>query len=110
MMTQAMIFHNLFAASKLYENIRFDELGTLLGIDAEKAEQIAARMIGEGRLTGSIDQIHEIVEFESRSGDAEAVQTTADTQIEEACQQVNEIVVALESVHPEWTEKMLAAQ
>jgi len=107
---QAMIFHNLFAASKLYENIRFDELGTLLGIDAEKAEQIAARMIGEGRLTGSIDQIHEIVEFESRSGDAEAVQTTADTQIEEACQQVNEIVVALESVHPEWTEKMLAAQ
>ena len=38
---QAMIFHNLLAASKLYENIRFDELGTLLGIDAEKAEQIA---------------------------------------------------------------------
>ena len=56
------------------------------------------------------DQIHQIVEFESRSGDAVAVQTTADTQIEDACQQVNEIVVALESVHPAWTEKMLAAQ
>lgn len=105
---QAMIFHNLFAASKLYENIRFDELGTLLGIDAEKAETIAARMIEEGRLYGSIDQIHQIVEFVERSGDAEAAQTTADKQIEAACQQVNEIVVALEAVHPAWVEKQFA--
>jgi COP9 signalosome complex subunit 4 len=105
---QAMIFHNLFAASKLYENIRFDELGTLLGIDAEKAEMIAARMIAEGRLYGSLDQIHQVVEFEERSGDAEAAQTTADKQIEDACQQVNEIVVALEAVHPVWVEKQMA--
>lgn len=33
------------------------ELGTLLGVSAEKAESIAADMIMDGRLSGSIDQV-----------------------------------------------------
>lgn len=53
-----MVMHNLLSASRLYDNILFDQLGELLGIDAEKAEFIAAQMIGEGRMSGSIDQIH----------------------------------------------------
>ena len=28
---RAMIMHNLLSASRLYDNIQFDELGTLLG-------------------------------------------------------------------------------
>ncbi|XP_020104698.1 COP9 signalosome complex subunit 4 isoform X2 [Ananas comosus] len=53
---RAMIEHNLLSASKLYTNISFDELGTLLGIPPEKAEKIASRMIYEDRMRGSIDQ------------------------------------------------------
>ncbi|PUZ75363.1 hypothetical protein GQ55_1G158000 [Panicum hallii var. hallii] len=36
-----MIEHNLLSASKLYTNITFDELGTLLGIDPRKAGPFA---------------------------------------------------------------------
>lgn len=48
---KAVVEHNLLAASRLYNNIYFDELGQLLGVAPSKAESIAARMIAEGRLT-----------------------------------------------------------
>jgi COP9 signalosome complex subunit 4 len=35
----------------------FEELGALLGIGPQKAEKIAARMISEDRMRGSIDQV-----------------------------------------------------
>ena len=37
--------------------VALQELGTLLGVTAEKAEQVAADMIMEGRLSGVIDQV-----------------------------------------------------
>ena len=48
---------------QVYENIRFEELGTLLEISTTKAEQIAARMITEGRLSGYIDQVAGVLHF-----------------------------------------------
>lgn len=47
---KSVIEHNLAAASKLYMNIATGELATLLGTSAPRAEEIASRMIGEGRL------------------------------------------------------------
>ena len=47
---KAVIEHNLLAASRLYNNIYFSELGQLLGVQPDKAERIAARMIAEKRL------------------------------------------------------------
>lgn len=46
----AQIEHNLAAAARLYDNIYLTELGTLLGVDGDKAEAIASKMIIEGRL------------------------------------------------------------
>ena len=46
----------MLATSKLYANISFDELGAPLGIDAAKAERMAASMLMEKRLGGFIDQ------------------------------------------------------
>ena len=46
----AVIEHNLAAAARLYNNIYLSELGTLLGVDAIKAEEIASKMITESRL------------------------------------------------------------
>lgn len=46
----AVIEHNLAAAARLYNNIYLTELGTLLGVDAGKAEAIASKMIMESRL------------------------------------------------------------
>lgn len=63
---RAVIEHNLLSASKLYNNISFEELGALLEIHPSKAEKIASQMITEGRMNGYIDQIDSIVHFESK--------------------------------------------
>lgn len=65
-MDRAVIEHNLLSASKLYNNITFEELGALLEIPATKAEKIASQMISEARMNGYIDQIDSIVHFESK--------------------------------------------
>lgn len=64
---RAVIEHNLLSASKLYNNITFEELGALLEIAPTMAEKIASQMITEGRMNGYIDQIDSIVHFESKS-------------------------------------------
>lgn len=69
---KAVIEHNLVAASKLYENIRVDDLGTILGLESssnltagEKAEAYAARMVEQSRLKGRIDQIDGVITFDA---------------------------------------------
>jgi len=47
---KAVVEHNLAAASRLYNNIYFAELGQLLGVSAGQAESVACRMITEERL------------------------------------------------------------
>eukprot|EP00002_Diphylleia_rotans_P020357 TRINITY_DN3955_c0_g1_i2.p1 TRINITY_DN3955_c0_g1~~TRINITY_DN3955_c0_g1_i2.p1 ORF type:complete len:392 (+),score=100.43 TRINITY_DN3955_c0_g1_i2:52-1227(+) len=84
---RAMIEHNLLAASKLYQNISLVQLGTLLRVDKERAERVAARMISEDRLVGSIDQITGFVHFEE---DHQAMRHW-DQQIEELCLSVTKI-------------------
>ena len=44
--------------SKIYLNITFEELGNFLGITAEQAEAIIAKMMGEQRVSGRLDQIN----------------------------------------------------
>jgi COP9 signalosome complex subunit 4 len=61
---KAILEHNLLGASRLYSNIGFDQLGELLGVDADKAERYAAQMIEQGRLAGYIDQIDRFIFFQ----------------------------------------------
>jgi COP9 signalosome complex subunit 4 len=63
-LAKAMGEHNLLGASRLYSNIGFDELGLLLGVNGERAEEMTARMIEQGRLVGRIDQIDRVIWFE----------------------------------------------
>ncbi|CAM8980144.1 hypothetical protein QQ045_000782 [Rhodiola kirilowii] len=90
---RAMIEHNLLSASKLYKNISFDELGTLLGIAPQKAEKIASRMIYEDRMRGSIDQVESFIHFED---DTEEMQLW-DQQIFGLCQSLNDILDSMGS-------------
>ncbi|RHY42394.1 hypothetical protein DYB34_002032 [Aphanomyces astaci] len=39
---QAFLEHNMLAVSKIYTSMRFQELGTLLGVDATRAEKVYA--------------------------------------------------------------------
>jgi len=61
---RAVLEHNLLGVSRLYRNIHTASLGTLLGVDSERAEQYAAQMIEQGRLAGSIDQIDRVIFFD----------------------------------------------
>lgn len=83
----SIIEHNLLAASKIYQNITFQELGSLLGIAAEKAEKTASSMIIEDRMSGSIDQLEGILYFENESENL----AVWDQQIESICRAVGTI-------------------
>ncbi|KAK9815676.1 hypothetical protein WJX72_007876 [[Myrmecia] bisecta] len=85
---RAVIEHNLAAASKLYDNIYFSELGQLLGVDASKAETTAARMVSEDRLKGSIDQVDGLLCFDGSSDQL----LLWDEQIQDVCNQLNSII------------------
>lgn len=63
---RAMIEHNVLGASRIYRNISINQLGTLLGIDGDRAEQYTAQMIEQGRLSGHIDQIDRIIFFDGQ--------------------------------------------
>jgi COP9 signalosome complex subunit 4 len=63
-LAKAVVEHNLRGASRLYNNIGFDALGLLLGLDGDKAEETTARMIEQGRLVGRIDQVERVIWFE----------------------------------------------
>jgi COP9 signalosome complex subunit 4 len=67
----AVAQHNLQAASRFYSNLSLTDLGELLGIQGQTvdAEKIAAQMIAEGRLDGSIDQVDNYIYF-SHNNDA----------------------------------------
>ncbi|KLT39383.1 hypothetical protein CC85DRAFT_265478 [Cutaneotrichosporon oleaginosum] len=61
--------HNVGACAKVYDNISFDALGDLLGLDAPAAETVARKMIEQGRLRAWIDQPLGLLYFESRHED-----------------------------------------
>lgn len=102
---RAIFEHNLLSASKLYNNITFEELGALLEIKPEKAERIASQMITESRMNGYIDQIDGIVHFETRESLPQW-----DKNIQSLCYQVNGIIEKIAAAEPEWMNKTMDEQ
>jgi COP9 signalosome complex subunit 4 len=64
--------HNLLSCSRIYKNITFSGLGDLLDLSAAGAETMARRMIEQGRLRGSIDQISRLLWFENTADEDNA--------------------------------------
>ena len=60
---KAMIQHNLAAVSLVYVNASLREVGALLDIDPRRAEQVASRMIADGRLAAKLDQVDGVLHF-----------------------------------------------
>lgn len=73
---RAVMEHNLLASSKIYNNITFRGLGALLDLAPGAAETMARRMIEQGRLKGSIDQVERLIWFDA-SGDEDDAQGKA---------------------------------
>ncbi|MCO5592878.1 hypothetical protein L7F22_046882 [Adiantum nelumboides] len=83
-----MIKHNLLSASQAYTNTSFEGLGASLGIVSQKAENIAARMVSEYRMKGSIDEVEGVIHFGT---DIEELQQW-DQQIVNICQALNDVL------------------
>lgn len=96
----AIVQHNLAAASHVYYNISFSELGSLLGLDAEEAENISRQMIFEGRLRASIDQVDEVINFYS---DPAAPLNQWDSEISSCCNTVNALADDICAAHPQFS-------
>lgn len=90
----------MLSASKVYNNISFDELGKLLHIDADKAEMVAANMITAGNMAGSIDQISGLLQF----SDSTQITSEWDGHIRDVCLEVNNVLDAIGQRQPEWLE------
>ncbi|CZR54170.1 probable COP9 signalosome complex subunit 4 [Phialocephala subalpina] len=110
-LAKAVVEHNLRGASRLYNNISFDALGSLLGLDGDKAEETTARMIEQGRLVGRIDQIERVIWFEGGeatgekgSGRAENVVGKQlrrwDSNVQGLAEEVEKVTSELQLVYP----------
>jgi COP9 signalosome complex subunit 4 len=99
---KAVIEHNMSAAARVYDNVTFSELGDLLGLPPASAERVAARMISEGRLQGSIDQVSSTLQYGEGGGVEELQQW--DVRIGNVCARVNACVEAITAAHPQLVE------
>jgi COP9 signalosome complex subunit 4 len=107
-LSKAVVEHNLLGASKLYNNIGVEDLGVLLGLSTEKAEEYAAKMIEQKRLSGQIDQIAGLIYFDSISspGGAVAEKVVArhlrkwDENVSALAQEVENITSLLQNQYP----------
>ena len=109
---KAMLEHNLLGASRIYRNIKTDQLGALLGVDAERAEAYAAQMIQQGRLAGYIDQIEEVIFFEGGVGgsgqDVAGVSTGGhelrrwDANVQGLAEEVEKVTTMIQNEFPEF--------
>jgi len=101
LLQQAVIEHNILAAAQIYRNIAIDQLGVLLGLEKDKAELLAWKMIEQGRMQAVIDQVEGIIEFQHAESGSSTLYTW-DSQIQEACTQVNEVLESISKKNPEY--------
>jgi COP9 signalosome complex subunit 4 len=74
---RGVLEHNMVAVSQLYTSIYFNQLCILLGgiVDANKAEKVAAKMITDGSLHGTIDEVEGILYFNATSSTSTSKET-----------------------------------
>lgn len=91
--------HNVRAASRLYNTIRFTELGVMLGISSDAAEALVRKMIENDQVEGAtIDQVEGLVEFERGAGALKSW----DKQINDTCRSVNDALEAISKRYPQY--------
>lgn len=90
---RGLVEHNMIAVSILYRSIYVEALANILGVDARKAEKIAASMIMEGSLHGTIDQMEGLLEFQND----ESPQAYWDGSITSFCIELNRVADAIKA-------------
>lgn len=106
---KAVLEHNLLGVSRIYSNINIERLGELLGIDPDKAEENAAKMLEQGRLAGHIDQIDRFIYFEGEGSGQRKTEHTEigrkelrkwDANVEGLAEEVERVTTMIQKEHP----------
>jgi COP9 signalosome complex subunit 4 len=87
-MERGVIEQNMLAVAGIYGSIYVNELALKLGVSDSMAEKLAAAMIVDGSLTGSIDEVAGLVEFHSTD---ETPNSTWDRAVSSFCMDLNRI-------------------
>ncbi|KAG8530872.1 uncharacterized protein KY384_004229 [Bacidia gigantensis] len=112
-LARAVVQHNLLSASKLYGNIGVRDLGNLLGLGPEKAEEYASAMLQQGRLVGRIDQIEGVIFFdqdtEGPDGRKQAQMVGRelrkwDAKVQGVAEEVERVASLLQARHPDFAQ------
>ena len=90
---RGVVEHNMQAVSVIYQSIYVSELAMKRGVSNDKAEKIAASMIMNGSLNGSIDQVSGIVEFNT----AQSASANWDKAITSFCMELNHVTEMVQS-------------
>jgi COP9 signalosome complex subunit 4 len=110
---QSVIQHNLVAVSRVYKNISFEELGRILGISADKSEEIGAGMINAGVLEGAtIDQVDGFLEFSASSSSSAGSEggSASNPQLKQWDEAIGSICAEIQSSFSALVEARQAAQ
>lgn len=108
---KAVLEHNLLAVSRLYQNISLPALGSLLGVEADRAEEYAAGMVESGRLGGSIDQIEGVIHFHGKEGAADPSAQSLrawDANVQGLAEEVERVTTLLQREEAGWYEMQVA--
>lgn len=100
----AALEHNLLAVSRMYSNIGLAQLADVLDVSLQVAEQTAAKMIYEKRMTASIDQVESIVQF-SNTSSASNIERW-DGHIANLCSAVDDCVDAIIAKYPQFASHL----
>jgi len=84
---RGVVQHNMVAVSMAYRSIYIKDLATLLGVSDKKAEQLAADMILDGSLEGSMDEVDGLLFFEEKQTPVQAW----DANLMKFCQELNKV-------------------
>ncbi|KAF2201440.1 COP9 signalosome-like protein complex subunit 4 [Delitschia confertaspora ATCC 74209] len=109
---KAVMEHNVLGVSRIYLNIGTDRLSELLGIDADRAEELAAKMIEQGRMSGYIDQVDRYIYFQGegsgkrKTGHAEKVVGAElrkwDANVQGVAEDVEKVTTMIQNQHPDF--------
>ncbi|KAJ9083103.1 hypothetical protein DSO57_1038059 [Entomophthora muscae] len=121
LLDKAVVEHNIVCCSRFYRTVYFDQLASILDISQSKVELIVGKLVADGNLSATLDQIEGLISFheidpkdDSKEKDEDSVAIADicdpvmtlsrdwDEHISSVGTHLEDIFYLLRSKYPEW--------
>lgn len=121
LLDKAVVEHNVVCCSRFYRTVYFDQLASILDISHSKVELIVGKLVADGNLSATLDQIDGLITFhdvtpkddsKEKEGKAESAMDAFDPvmmlsrdwdqHISRVGTHLEDIFYLLRSKYPEW--------